>query len=227
MKTEQFSPLITNRMLTMTTRALISIPALFALMLQSCSTTAPTTLVGEWANPEYKKSTIRHILVVGASDDEWQKGALETTLKEQFEKRGLEATSTVESMPKGVKLTRESFEKYFKDRTIDAVLVSQLLSVDTKEATTDVYFTQRTSIQLEATFYGYYANVFDRQYYPGMATNTEIIRVETRLYETREAKLIWRAVSKTVNPKSAMEVIQSLSKAIVDTLANEGVLGKK
>jgi hypothetical protein len=201
--------------------------ATLLFIIQSCSTTAPTKVVGEWASPEYKKVPIHNALILAATDDEWQRGAFETTLKEQLEKRGVKATSTLQAMPENVKPTKELLLKYVKENAIDAVFVSQLLSVDTKEATTDVYFTQRTPIQLEATFYGYYPNVFDRQYYPGMASNTDIIRVETRLYETKEAKLIWRALSKTYNPKSAMEIMQSLTKAIVDTLAQDGVVGKK
>ena len=205
----------------------LEMPPALPVVRYSRSTTAPTEVVGEWASPEYKKVPIYHVLILCATDDEWPRGAFEVTLKEQLEMRGVKAASTLQNLPESVKPTKESLLKYVNENAIDAVLIFRLLSVDTKVATTDAYFTQRTPILREPNFYSYYPNTFDRQYYPGMATNTDIIGVETRLYETKEAKLIWKAVSKTYNPKSAMEIMQSRTGAIVDTLAQDVVVGEK
>ena len=48
--------------------------------------------------------------------------------------------------------------------------------------------------------------------------------LETNLYNTAEKKLIWNAISETVDPNKASEVINSLGPVLVDRLDSEGFL---
>ncbi len=77
------------------------------------------------------------------------------------------------------------------------------------------------------TWHGYYGAVYAVHQEPGYwTTNTKFV-LESNLYDVATAKLIWRGISKAVNPENAMEVIEDLSKILVKRLAKDGLVTLK
>ena len=105
----------------------------FLLILLSCSSTK-TDLIGEWQPENYKKGTINNVLILGifSMDKPLLRRNFEDGITQAFKSDGINATPSMDHMPYDVKIDSTTFEKYFKDLNVDAVVVSRLLAVDKK-----------------------------------------------------------------------------------------------
>ena len=64
---------------------------------------------------------------------EWKRKAYEYEFGTVLKKYNVEAVISLQVLPKGEQLTVETFEKYFEDQNIDAVLVALETGKSTKE----------------------------------------------------------------------------------------------
>jgi hypothetical protein len=67
-------------------------------------------------------------------------------------------------------------------------------------------------------FYGFYFSTAAVFYSPGYLSEEKIVHMKTNLYETDEGKIIWSARSQSYEPKNTKEVIQRVSRNVVDEL---------
>lgn len=190
-----------------------------ALYLVSCSATG---FVGTWSEEEYRTGSIKKVLVLGMSDKAVVRNAFEKELKFEFQKAGIEAISSLEVLPPDAEIGRETFERYFSEDNIDAVIVSRHIGTETDiQQYVDTYTVPHGYYY---GFYGYYHNAWGYTYGRSYVTETKRYYIETNLYETKEGKLIWSGVSETVDPSTALDIIDDLSKLLVRKLKKDGYL---
>jgi hypothetical protein len=60
---------------------------------------------------------------------------------------------------------------------------------------------------------------------PGYLSTETIVRLETNLYDSRTARLVWSGRSNTFDPKSVRDAIDSVTRALTERLAQEGMIG--
>ena len=197
------------------------------LLLQGCASTALTTLDGSWTNPKFTSISAHRILIVGIDSNQVRRKIFENHLASALARKGFEAMSSLDVMPASEKITKAAFEKYFRDKGIDAVVTSRLLDVKQEEKITGPTFVYLSNAGWEEDFYADYSGAYDRYSYPARVENVDVVRIQTNLYETRIGKLVWKGISKTFNPRDANDVINSLSTAIVDALSRGGILKNK
>jgi hypothetical protein len=180
-------------------------------ILISCS--SPTQLTNMYVNSEYETEGFKKVLILGMATKTWEKKVYENEYITQFKKHNIEAIPAWRVLPEGEELTKETFQIYFKDENIDAVLVARATGMSTKET----MYGGGTSY-VAAGFYGFYISTSPIYRVPGYLAEEKIIYMETTVYETSEGKLVWSATSKSYEPKSTGEVIKTVSRNVVDEL---------
>jgi hypothetical protein len=217
-----------QRMFTMNRLSLLCGIAelLAALVLSSCGTTTPIKISGNWSEDQVKKGSIQKVLVGGISEKAETRVAFEDRLTEELRRNGTGAVATHTFLPKDAKISKEAFEQYFKEMDVDAVLFARLVSVDSLDISSGSYSTSTSlySNRRDDSYYGYFVNAFDLDHEPGAFKTAQVLRIETRLFSTKEGKVIWAGVSETFNVDLLRDVIYSVSRALVEELSKRGVL---
>jgi hypothetical protein len=186
-------------------------------IITSCSSS--TQLQNIWKNESYQKEGFKKILVFGMDGKEWKKKVYENEFGTVLKKYNVETVIAWQVLPKGEQLTIETFEKYFKDQNIDAVLVA----IETGKSTQETVYGGGTSY-VAAGFRGFYISTSPIYQVPGYLSEETIIYMDTKLFETNEGKLVWSATSQSYEPKSTSDVIKLTSLIVVDELFQEGFI---
>jgi hypothetical protein len=185
----------------------------FAVLVAGC--TATTTIETNWSDARYMEGRIGKILVLGLSPHSGIRESFENSMKRELIAHGVEAVASLDLLFHEEEVTRELLEEVIQDTDIDGVLVSRLIAHDL-----DITITPARDL------WGYYNSTYVHVHSPGYLTMTEIVRVETSLYDADSAMLAWRGVSETFDPLDAEDVIKSLSSGLVEKLIEEGFLGR-
>lgn len=197
---------------------ILYVSVLFSItVISSCSSS--TQLQNMWTNESFKKEGFKKILVFGMAGKEWKRKAYENEFATALKKYNLETVVAWQVLPKGVKLSVDTFEKYFKEQNIDAVLVA----LETGQSTQETMYGGGTSF-VAMGFNGFYISTSPIYQVPGYLSEEKIIHMDTKLFETKEGKLVWSAASETYEPKSTSEVIKYVSLIVVDELYQEGFI---
>ena len=187
---------------------------LFPIILSACSSS--TQLENEWSDKSYKKEGFKKILILGMATKPWKKKVFENEFRTAFKKYNIDAVSAWENLPEDETLNKETFDIYFKDRNIDAVLVAMETGMSTKET----MYGGGTSF-VAVGFYGFYVSTSPIYQVPGYLSEEKIIYMDTKLFETTEGKLVWSATSQSYEPKTTADVIKAVSFIVVDQLYAE------
>jgi recombinational DNA repair protein RecT len=118
-----------------------------------------------------------------------------------------------------------TFEKYFNEMELDAVLVSRLVGLD-KERRVQAGYAYVIPFNNYYGFYGYYHAAIQYANSSSYLSKNVVVVLETNLYETKDKKLIWSGISETLDPDKASDVINSLGAALVYKLSSQGFLAK-
>jgi hypothetical protein len=202
---------------------LLIITIISPIIFTSCGPT--TEIIGEWSEDEYKTGSIDKLLILGIVDQKKPllKRRFEDGLVEAFKRAGIDAIASIDYMPYDEIVDSTSFEKYFKDLELDAVLVSRLVGID-KERKVEAGYAYVTPYNSYHGFYGHYYAAVQYANSSSYLSKNVVVVIETNLYETKDKKLIWSGISETVDPNKASDVIKSLGTALVDKLSSEGFL---
>ena len=181
----------------------------------SCSSS--TQLTNVWIDDTYQTEGIKKVLVLGVATENWKKKVYENEFRQQLIKRNVDAVSAWELLPENEKLNKETFEKYFKDQNIDAVLVARAIGTNT-EATV----IGGGASHIAVGFYGFYFSTAQLYYTQGYTAEEKIVLMKSELFETSEGKLIWSANSSSYEPKNTGDVIKTVSKEVVEEISKSG-----
>jgi len=188
----------------------------------SCSSTK-TDIIGEWQDDTYQKGNIQKVLVLGIVNKEKPllRRNFEDGMARAFQDGGINATPSMDHIPYDVATNSTTFEKYFKELQVDAVVVARLVAVD---ASRDYKAGYLYTIPYNSYygFYGYYNVGIAYANSSGYLSQDVVVVLETNIYETANKKLIWSGVSETVEPDKASDVINSFGSELVGRLKSEG-----
>jgi hypothetical protein len=202
--------------------SLILLSFLLTSILFSCSS-IKTDIIGEWQDDTYQKGNIQKVLLLGIvnKDKPLLRRNFEDGMKRAFEDGGINATPSMDHMPYDVATDSTTFEKYFKELKVDAVVVARLVAVD---ASRDYKAGYLYTIPYNSYygFYGYYYAGISYANSAGYLSQNVVVVLETNIYETTNKKLIWSGISETVEPDKASDVINSFGSELVSRLKSEG-----
>jgi len=185
--------------------------AILSIIIISCSSS--TQLTDIYKDETFAGKEIKKVLVLGIAKEDWKKKVYENEFRSQLLKHNLEVLTAWQELPKGEDLNKETFKKYFNDKNVDAVLVV----IAAGESTEETLYSGGAS-HVYMGFYGFYFSTASVFYSPGYLSEEKIVHMKTNLYETDEGKIIWSARSQSYEPKNTKEVIQTVSRNVVDEL---------
>jgi hypothetical protein len=188
-------------------------------IILACATTTETFI---WKDKEYQGGIIDSVLIIGVTKNAENRILFENAFSKAFKNEGVTAYGSVNVFQPDQQLTKESIKQKAIDLGVKAVILTHLVSV-TEE---DVYHPAApvTTRNIYRTPMGHYfteVNVID---YPGYYKKHKFVRLKTNIYETASENLIFSISSKTIDPKSVNDIIQSVCKAFIKDMKKNDLL---
>ena len=187
---------------------------------------ASTKFSKVWTDESYVPASSQKILVLGVVKEEATQRIYEAAVVEQLKKRGANADVGFKYIPNEQELDRDLIKGVILDQKFDLVLVTRLISVDTKTQ----YVPGTTSYAPSyynpyyGGFYPYYYRSYSVVHTPGYTRQYDVVSLESNVYETAGEKLVWSGVSQTFDPETADEVIYQVSGKLAGELEASGLL---
>jgi hypothetical protein len=213
----------------MSVRSCLKLAAPFVILFLAGCGGPSTSLTGQWANPDYKKKEeIDNIFVIGvAPKSEANRQMFESELSSELQSKGVNAIPSLSVMAFSDSVSKEKVEQICKEKDLDAILITRL--VDTKKEENYVPSTTYvTGSPYYGSWYGYYGYGYNYGYSvsttPGYTYTDTIVILESNLYSVKDGTLVWAGTSQTFNPNSAQDVIDPLTKLIVQSLLQNGIV---
>jgi len=203
----------------------------FATLAASCAT--KTEVATRWISPDYEAGPMHKILVVGVAETDVARRNYEDRFAEALREKGADAASSYEFLPTPDRITEEELVGVVVDNQFDGVIVTRLLEV--KEEKEYVPPSTRVVPSMGIGYggmggfgyYGYYGSYYDVVHSPGYTRTTEIVRLETKLWNAADAQLVWGVMSETFNPKSTKDGIVSVTRTLANQLSVDGFIAKQ
>jgi len=189
----------------------------FLLIIISCSQS--TRLTDVYTDETFSGKEFKKVLVLGLTKDDWKQKVYENEFRSQLLTHNIEVLTAWQELPKGEQLNKETFEKYFKDKNVDAVLVA----IEGGESTDKTLYTAGSE-HVHVGFYGFYASTASFYHNSDYLAVEKVVHMRTNLYETNEARLIWSAKSQSYEPENTGDVIKAVSKDVVGELSIQGYI---
>jgi hypothetical protein len=201
----------------------IAIAALAVLLVtMACGA---TRLQRAWIAPDVTSLRIHKVVAVALSRNPDRRRAMETSIVDQFHS----AAPQVQATPSSTLISDSELrnEAVVRERLEQAGFDAQVVMRVTDVNRRDVYIPGRTSLVPEyyRTFWGYYRYWVPIAYQPGYIERDRDVEVETALYDTaQEGRLVYSAVSRTLNPSSAADLAKDVTHEVVKDIKDKGLL---
>lgn len=185
-----------------------------------------TKLVASVKSPTYAGQHFQRVLVIGMSNDPAVRSDFEDAMANALKAVGVHAIPghNILLWTKSTRADPNYLKEQIKEHTIDAVVVSRLVSVKN-----DVTYIPGQAYTVPYpyynSFYGYYGAIYPRVYAPDYLREDKTVRVETNLYgtSTPQGEFVWTGISETFNPRNADKAINAVVQVVVQALQKEGI----
>lgn len=183
--------------------------------LTSCAT---TTLTSVWKDKNYQGKLNKIIVIMFAKSPETR-----TLIEGQFvaglEARGNNALASYKIISLDQLPDRDLVASKIKSIGADTVIVSRL--VDRKAIETYIPGQSYIFPSYYKDWLGYYGYVVVT---PGYTEQTQILYIETNLYDMKTEKLIWSARSETEVTEGDQQLIKTFIKVMIDKLSSDRII---
>ena len=204
-------------------------PFLRVLLLLSalCASPSHASVKGEWSANVSRDLSFSRILVVGISPDRNQRCRFERAMASLIRSADAEAFVSCDVIPAQTPLTRESIEAAVAAEDADAVFTTSLVSTAWE---TEQGGTSDTSgiANYKATdaYYGVYGTVVAVDFKTSAAIDTVEgkAHVTSKLYQTRDATVVYTLDTKVRKIASLDEGLAAISGQIGKKLLREGLI---
>lgn len=197
------------------------------IMLSGCSS---IRVVDSWKNEDVLFFKPQKLLVVGVTDNLTARKIFEKELKEEFQKRNInafESSEVVDISFTDSKKTEEEINSMIAGLTnkgFDAVIISAVKGVDDKRYHSRGYYTVNYRWQRFGRYYYRYQDIY---YNPEYYNEFKVFHVETAIYninENDDKSLIWVGALDLVDPQNISKTVDGYVTAIINKLEREGLI---
>ncbi len=176
----------------------------FMLVMVSCE---KTRVSGTQVSGTYTGQPVSNILVIAVTGNEHIRRVFENTFVRQLKSIGVDAIASerIMVMPPDLRIQKEAILAAVQQHDNDAVIITQLISGETKEVKT------RDSRSFREFFY-----------YPRRAAvysdTTTTLRLETNLYDVNTQDRIWSYISDTWSQETTDQMIPEVIRGVIHNL---------
>ena len=178
-----------------------------ALILLLLATRANAQVAESYKDPAFA-STVTRILVVGAHDDRNVRGIFENSVVRALRTAGAEGESSLVRMGSAEVLSAETLVAAAERVDADAVLITRVLSVETRESD-DLAFAAAVRPHAED---------------PLANASTSTVSVHSDLYTVANQAKVWSAESTTFDKANLFGVIDGITMAITAKLRSDRLI---
>lgn len=186
-----------------------AIAILVSTIMSSCAT---TTLTSGWKDSNYRGNPLKKVLILGVMQDDTLNHLFEDEFARQLKAKGTDAVPSYTVLPEDTILDKEIIARKMKELGMDSVLIARL--VDVKNV--GPFYTHPEDI--EAGFYTYYVHCCQT------VTLGYSVVIESKIFDAKNDKLIWSAVSETSIEHTSENIIKSSIPAIIKNLHDRNLL---
>jgi hypothetical protein len=181
--------------------------------LTACATTELTKV---WKDNAYTGGPIESVMVVGVSKKAENRKMFEQFFRQQFEANGIKSVASGSVIPGDNDPDKDKIKGAAQQQGMQTVLVTHLVRLEEEETDHPASFT--TVQEPDLVFGAYYGEAHRYEYRPGYTEQNTKVQLESNLYETKTEKLIWKAISESINSGSVNKVIEELCKKVMKSL---------
>jgi hypothetical protein len=186
--------------------------------LTSCTT---TQLTSTWKS-ESHQDPIQKILVVVEARKEVGRRMAEDEIANDLKALGVEAIPGSQLISKGEDISKESVKEAIQGKGFDSVMLLRLISIDEEEEYVP------PMMHFDPYYYrtpGLYHYDSGAMVDPGYTITHTMVVAESALFHTKNGEMIWSVVSKTTDPSSEKQMLDSMKKKVLANLQESGLLG--
>ncbi len=152
--------------------------------------------------------------------DERTRISAENAIAEELVKRGVNGVSSHTFLPTSELADHDKAKELIKGSGSDALVVVRVL--DTEESA------RYRPATYEEDYYGsmmsYYAHGWSTVNTPGYMETIQTYTIETLCYRVADEKLVWKGISKSVNPASTETLAKELVKESAKVMKKQGLI---
>jgi len=213
--------------------ARLGVACAIAAVLCLAGCTGKTSVKSNWVDDASRSQTFSRLLVVGVTPDFGPRCNFEFWMVRDLRSQGVHADASCSSMTKEEPLSRAAIERIVATLHSDGVLAISLVSAAwrTKEGGS---FDTRSSGQYkyvasgyDTGFYGVYGLPVDYYQFktqPSLTNARGQAHVLTKLYDTRDAKLVYTIDTKVRDIESSQLGLANITPAIAGRLRRDGLI---
>jgi hypothetical protein len=186
------------------------IGAVSVLAMVAC--TSNTSIEQSWTAPSAHSAQLKKVAVVFISPDTVLRHTTEDAMAQQLAKTGTQAVPAYTLLGDQELQDHAAARAKLQAAGFDGVISMRMVSKQQ---------------QLEATapsFDAYWGLAWPAVYSPGYLQTETIVRVESNAYSLASGKLLWSALSKTIDPNNTDELIANVTKVFAHDLEKKGVV---
>jgi hypothetical protein len=183
-----------------------------------------TRVQRSWTNPDVGPMTFRNVVTVAMTKDPGRRQSMEEAMAGEIEDEapGVEAVPSRSILSDSEINDERRVRDHLAQTKYDAAIVMRVTDVDRR----DVFVPGRTvSVPVYyRTFWGYYQYWAPIAYEPGYVERNQDVQVETLVYAMPKGELVYSAMSRTLNPASSADLVESVASVVTDELQARGFL---
>jgi hypothetical protein len=194
---------------------------LLAATAFGCGTSAQ--LVNEWRDPTFRDASLHNVLVMGMSRDPARRRLWEDSFASELSRRGANAVPGYQVFPGDLPDTQQVIDAV-RDRGYDGVTFTVRLPSRTETRYVPGYVST-VPVTYYSRWRGAYYTYWHEVYEPGYAETDRVVRLRTDVWDVRdEGRLVWTGTSEVIDPSSARDVNDAVTRRIVPELIKQGIV---
>ncbi len=194
-------------------------------VLQGCMS---TKFQASWKAPDYDGKAYSKVLVLALSDNVANRSTIEDELTHFLNLKGVSTFSGADVLPYDrniIPKEKGEIKKRLVKNGYDAVI-----TIGLKDVKEETHYVQGTgyynpmSYGYYGSFYGYYPHMYGSVYQPGYYSTTEMIYLETNLWDVSSGKLVWSGQSKSTGQSTVDKTANAYARAVTTELISKGII---
>jgi len=200
------------------------LPFLLAtLFLTIASCLSSTRIIHSWTDSSVSRYRVSNVLVIGVSRQNATQRLFEDTFVEAFRTKGIKAAASYKMAGWDLKPERQTIEEAIAKSGAKTVLITRVVDRKTKVSTYPGHVNYIPSPYYRG-MYGYYGRSYRVVHTPPMISTSQVVCLESNLYDVASEKLIWSAQSEVIDPKITEKEIKNFVKVLMDDLRQNHLL---
>ena len=190
-----------------------------AVLFQACK--APTSAITQsWVTDKPLAAPLKKILVVGVAENVAIRSYYEESLVKDLASKNLVAVSSLSGMPSAEKISKEAFERYFRDQSFDGVLITRPEKLEELPR----YVPGSPGSEMYSSYYGYYTSAYSKVEDPGGFEYGTLARLETNLFDVASEELVYSCHSNSYVYGNAEQAVKEIARLVTKDLRRAGLI---